>query len=151
MRLPTKDGIICDLCGVSFRNVFTYYSINGSSVKVDEVNKVVFPPVPNNKLDLDICETCYEKLKSRCLNIIEKNGNQMPQRHCEQCNTKMQSGVYSYTLMILDRVDVDRGAENATDVLNKAMDYKVCQQCTSDMIEVSVKTKKSFYEKDNWS
>jgi len=59
MFLPTEDGIICDFCGMSYKDRFTYYSLTTTIVKVINCMKVGYSDANFNK---DMCQLCYDIL-----------------------------------------------------------------------------------------
>jgi hypothetical protein len=73
-----KNGIFCDLCRKECKDVFVYYSVNFKEVDCDKnrTNAIV-----ENKMDLDICQECFNEMKNKVLenikliNIIKDNKN----------------------------------------------------------------------------
>lgn len=79
MQNIKKNGIFCDLCTNEVTDKFVYYSVNFKEVDCDKnrpVNLII-----ENVMDLDICETCYNKMKIKVrssikiINSIKENKN----------------------------------------------------------------------------
>jgi len=68
-----KDvGIYCDLCGKPYRDKFKYYSAKLDLVEVDsELKKVGVLNVDRRCLDIDICVSCFDNMKSRMMKVIK--------------------------------------------------------------------------------
>lgn len=65
---PSNKGIYCDLCSKEVliqSNEITYYTINMKKV----ITRKNMPKDVNDVLDLDFCETCYQKFYDRVYKI----------------------------------------------------------------------------------
>jgi hypothetical protein len=67
------DGVICDLCGAVRTDKFTYYSAKLDRVNVDRNSGFLADrDVDRRFLDLDICESCFDQMKKKILDVINR-------------------------------------------------------------------------------
>lgn len=67
------DGVICDLCGAVRTEKFIYYSAKLDKVSVDRNSGFSADrDVDRRFLDLDICESCFDQMKKKILDVINR-------------------------------------------------------------------------------
>ena len=73
MFLKSRDGIICDICGKSQKNKFTYYSYSCTRINVDKDRAATeVTKIENDILDFDICSECHKLHVDTMLGISKK-------------------------------------------------------------------------------
>ena len=104
MLLSSKDGIGCDLCGVIYRNRFTYYSLESKGI---QVNAAAHSVVQLGKdMDIDVCEKCYTDM----IEAVKKylvNGTKRGTIKCDFC-PKVLNGAFKYHTLLIHKVSADR-------------------------------------------
>ena len=63
MLSPDKRGIVCDRCGMSVLEKFTYFSFDANEVSVIN-NSMTFLKSATSTYSIDICERCMEEIKA---------------------------------------------------------------------------------------
>lgn len=120
MRLPTGDGIACDLCGLGCRHDFTYYSYDFKLVEVynnrrSDLDSIISSPII---FSLDVCPTCFDTHKKATIANYAKIMS--PQRRvvigvmCD-LSGKLMVGTYNYYYVSVTKVEV-RGAQKAATI-----------------------------------
>jgi hypothetical protein len=119
MFLQTKDGIMCDLCGSTHKEVFEYYPTETYLVKVVNGMKV---GRGDAKFSKDVCSTCYNGI----LDKVRANVGVFKHGHvkCDLSNT-YKAGTFDYYEMFFDKVAVDRNANPSTVVEKRVMDLNL--------------------------
>jgi len=148
MFLPTRDGIRCDICGSSHRNDFTYYSFDVNKVVADTAIGTVNPTIISESYD--VCEECYNKFIDKCkkhIRDVKKNTVR-----CDFC-PKYLSGKFEMRRIVVTKVTVDSAqkSEGPLDVESKHMDFNVCKECWSEILQRINKTKETLKQKGDWS
>lgn len=71
MQLPDRRGISCDLCGMQYRDDFTYYSLDFRPVKFIDGRRPTINEILSQQVmtSLDACTKCMDDIK----NIVMKN------------------------------------------------------------------------------
>lgn len=111
MQLPSRDGIACDVCGMSCRHDFTYYSYDFRPV---EVHGNVKPPLEEIfhfpvTFSLDVCPACFDKHKKTV--IANYNKILAPKRRtvvgtlCD-LSGQLMAGTYNFYHIAVTKVDV---------------------------------------------
>lgn len=132
MLLPTRDGIICDLCGDQHKDKFIYYSVSGNKIMVNHSASSVVPI--GKDVDLDVCEGCYGDLISRA----SKNTGIV--RNGIKCNltSEVLIGAFEYWKLVFDKVEVNTSNQETTNVFHKVMDLDIGPRALNEL-----RTKKS--------
>lgn len=128
MLLVSKDGIECDLCAAISKSKFVYYSYDWTSMTVSGKNRT--PPV--KMTSMDVCEQCYATMAERCLKHINKFINNKIK--CDMCELYM-SGSFKYYRCVITKVVVDSSIkpEGPLEIINKHMDFNVCEHCKAEI------------------
>lgn len=111
MQLETRDGIMCDVCGLGCRHDFTYYSYDFRYVEVlgnvrPPLEAIVSTPVI---FSIDVCPVCFDKHKK--LIIVNFAKIQSAQRRtvvgvlCDLTG-KLMVGTYNFYHVAVTKVDV---------------------------------------------
>lgn len=118
MLTPTKDGVICDFCGVVYKDAFVYYSIQSTLISI----KHGFRNQSQGPLDRDMCMTCYDNLTAKVkINLgPHKKG-------FIKCDLSKNYGNadFTYLVMNFDRIDVDRNRATKMTVDKQVIDLNV--------------------------
>ncbi len=135
MQLGTKDGIMCDVCGLGCRHDFTYYSYDFRPVEVHNNTRppldsiLQFPVV----FSLDVCTACFDKHKKSVIANFAKI--QSPKRRvvvgvmCD-LSGKLLVGTYNFYHVSVTKADV-RAAQKAATVITDARHVEM--NITDDM------------------
>ena len=146
MLLKTKDGINCDICGTAYKDVFTYYSFESTSVSVDSAALRVAQG--NKDLDVDVCEKCYtnaeEKVRKNVAKALIPNTVK-----CDFC-TSILKGKFTYHRILIHKVDVDRNVEKPK-VSRNHMDFNADDACFGQFANMAMETRKAVKAKGDWS
>lgn len=72
-KTQKNNGVYCDLCGSLHLDRFKYYSMKIDLVEVDrDAGKTGIKNIDRRYLDLDLCESCAQKLFDQVKQQIEK-------------------------------------------------------------------------------
>lgn len=111
MQLPTKDGIACDVCGMSCRHDFTYYSYDFRPVEVHgnvrpSLDQILIQPVT---FSLDVCPACFDKHKKITIanyqKVLSPKRRQVVGVYCDLTG-RLLVGSYNYYHLAITKVDV---------------------------------------------
>jgi hypothetical protein len=105
MFLTTKDGIICDLCGIIYKDEFIYYGVTASKISLVSNMR---SGAPSEVLSADFCTPCYDKI------LDQVRANLGPHsRKSIKCDMSKQrkAGTFDYYRLIFDHIDVNRNRE----------------------------------------
>lgn len=146
MLLKEKNGIICDFCGVIYKNQFTYYSISAIIGKVLNNMRV---SRDDAKFNTDCCIACYESMRETCLKFVG------PFKHKTiKCDFSDQylSGTFNYYILNFDKVEVDKKlAEDAkVSVEKQVLDFNLSEVKFNELQD-RVKKINSKYSEEQWS
>ena len=72
VRTNDKRGIECDLCGAEYKENFIYYSGILDKVDVNAARATSITEVDKRFLDIDMCQKCWQDMKERILDVINK-------------------------------------------------------------------------------
>jgi hypothetical protein len=110
MFLHTKDGIICDYCGTTYKDQFTYYSTRAIEYQLVQ-NRRSAPK--DAGLNSDMCVSCYDMI----IKDVEKNLGTVRKDKikCDLSKT-YKSGTFVYYIMYFDKVTVDKEAGEGKDI-----------------------------------
>lgn len=132
MLLSTKNGIVCDACGMGVIEKFTYYSFDLQEVIVK--NSVV-PALQNVTIPIfsfDICQHCMENIKATIIKCYRPTritpGRQCPQGIFCDLTGRHLSGDFTCYNACVSIVAVDTNLTPAA----KVMDPKYLELWISD-------------------
>lgn len=117
MKLPTHDGIACDLCGLACRHDFTYYSYDFRFVEVFNNRRADLESIISSPtiFSLDVCSACFDAHKKTTIanysKIMSPNRRVVIGVMCD-LSGKMMVGTYNYYHVSVTKVEV-RGAQKA--------------------------------------
>tara|TARA_R100001244_G_scaffold25113_2_gene25423 strand:- start:80395 stop:80829 length:435 start_codon:yes stop_codon:yes gene_type:complete len=119
MLLGDKKGIICDFCGLTYKEKFSYYPVE--TVKIKVVNSMTVGK-STAKFDKDVCDQCYADLLAE----VEKNLGTCKRGFikCDLSKTQ-RNGTFNYYIMNFHKVTVDVDAEPTSEVERQVMDLNV--------------------------
>ena len=105
--------------------------------------------IPDNT-STDMCDGCYENMLNKCakhIGVVRRN-----QTKCDLCPTYM-GGVFYYARGVFAKVEVDsqQQPEGPLSVEKHHMDFNICGECTSEIVNKVNQTKKSIKNKGDWS
>ncbi len=111
MRLPSGDGIACDLCGLQCRQDFTYYSYDFHHVEVydnvrSDLQSIIDSPVV---FSIDVCPACFAAHRKTIIANYSKVAS--PQRrvftgtHCDLSGVRL-TGTYEFYYAEITKVTV---------------------------------------------
>ena len=94
MQLKERDGIACDLCGMSYKADFTYYSFD---MRLLNVNDDMRPSLNsiftyNVVFSLDVCEKCMAEMTE----TIKKKYKALRKGICCNLTGKTMNGTFEY-------------------------------------------------------
>lgn len=146
MFLHTKDGIICDYCGVTYKDQFKYYSTR--AVEYQLVNNQRSAP-RDSGFHSDMCPSCYDML----LKDVEKHigKHRKDKIKCDLSNA-YKSGTFIYYIMYFDLITVDKdaGKENEVKVEKNVMDLNIINGMDK-LLERTQVIRKKIESQGNWS
>jgi len=146
MFLPTKDGIICDYCGTTYKEQFGYYST--SAIEYTMVNSRRTPP-RDSGFSSDMCISCYDLL----LKDVKKHigPHKRDKIKCDLSNT-YKSGSFIYYIMYFDKVNVDKKAleDDQIKIESKVMDLNIINGMDK-LLERTQVIKKKIESQGAWS
>ena len=145
MFLTTKDGIICDLCGIIYKDEFVYYAIAAS--KISLINNMRVGP-PTDALNADICTPCYDKMLDKVRANLGSHSHQSIK--CD-LSKQRKSGTFDYYRLIFDRIDVNRAREPDVKVDRNVMDLTLIDKFDELSKQVKVIKSKIKQDKGMWS
>jgi hypothetical protein len=121
MFLPTKDGIICDYCGTSYKDQFEYYSTKATEHQFIK-NQRSAPR--DSGFHSDMCVGCYEMLLKDVKKHIGKH--RKDKIKCDLSNA-YKSGTFVYYIMYFDKIKVNKqgGEGNEIDIEKNVMDLNI--------------------------
>lgn len=121
MFLPSRDGIVCDFCGDTYKDEFIYYSVQTTEHIVKNNIKV---SVQDARFDKDMCTNCFEEIKSTVMKHL--GPHQKTKVKCDLSNA-YKGGTFNYYVLIFDEIKVDKKAveENQVSVNRKVIDLNV--------------------------
>ena len=111
MKTSDNKGIICDKCGMSIIDEFTYYSFDVRIVRIfnnskREIDDILTEPINYSK---DICEGCGQSIFDTVIKINAKETKATRQRRnydfCEITGRHL-TGNYIYNYITVDKVSV---------------------------------------------
>lgn len=146
MLLKTKDGICCDTCGTTYKDVFTYYSFESTSISVDSASKMVSQG--SKDLDVDVCEKCYFNAEEK----VKKNLAKVPVPNTIKCDfcTGLMKGKFIYHRILIHKVEVDRNTDKPK-VSRNHMDFNTDDACFTQFVNMAMETRKAVKSKGDWS
>ena len=146
MLLKTKDGIYCDICGTIYKDVFTYYSFESTTISVDTAARSVNQG--NKDLDVDVCEKCYTNAEDR----VRKNLVKIMTPNTIKCDfcTVIMKGKFDYHRILIHKVDVDRNTDRPK-VSRNHMDFNADDACFEQFVNIAMETRKTVKAKGEWS
>jgi hypothetical protein len=144
MFLTSKDGIICDFCGIIYKNEFVYYGVTSTQIKL--INNIR-STITKGRLDADMCSNCYD-------NLLIKVQNQLGifKRGFIRCDLsgKYESGTFAYHMLLFDRINVDKSKLDSVIVDKKVMDLSLLEPFDNFIKQVEV-TRRKAREEGQWS
>lgn len=137
MQLSDRSGISCDLCGVNYRQDFTYYSFDFRPVTVVDNRRpsldMIFSTTVSSSLD--VCGACFKQITDT---VITHNKSQMSDKrrqqihvNCELTGNKL-IGSYTYYYCCVATVHVQMAGQPNVCVKCKTPTHtedKTCQKC----------------------
>lgn len=146
MFLPSKDGIICDHCGTTYKDQFVYYSTR--TIKYQIINNRRSAP-QNANFNTDMCEDCYNQLLAMVKKFVGK-----ARRDKIKCDLSpaYKSGTFDYYILYFDKVDVDkdRGNENCVKSEKNVMDINVINGF-DQMVQKTQVIRKKIEQEGMWA
>lgn len=128
MQLADKSGISCDMCGMSCRTDFVYYSLDFKRVSVyggrlPDLNLMIRS---KNTHSLDVCSSCFDDLKNK---VVRNYSNRMDKGRIVLCELsgKTLTGNYEYHYCVVAEVNVRISGQNA-----------VCAKCNAPAVSSKV-------------
>ena len=113
MFLPTRDGILCDFCGISYKNNFTYYSVEAVELKIVNSMKISHK---NNEFGKDMCQSCYERL----IEDVAKFIGQTKHNHIKcDLSKNYKTGTFNYWIVNFDKIDVSKDREDQPAIIDR--------------------------------
>jgi hypothetical protein len=111
MQLPSRDGIVCDLCGLGCRHDFTYYSYDCRMVEVVANRKADLDSILRSTVifSIDVCPVCFDKHKNTTISNYNKVLS--PKRrivigtYCD-LSGKLMVGGYVYYHVAVTKIEV---------------------------------------------
>lgn len=139
MQLPTKDGIACDVCGMSCRHDFTYYSYDFRPVEVHANRKAPLEEIFSFTVtfSLDVCPACFDKHKK--LLIANYNKILAPKRRvmvgtlCD-LSGQLLAGTYNFYHVAVTKVDV-RAAQKSVKTDERHVEMNVTEDMYKKLTE----------------
>lgn len=89
-KLPSNDGVACDLCGLQLKNKFVYY--NYDLVKTYIVNKFqpsILGTLRKPELQLDVCGNCNSGFSD---DVVKNNTLKQKMAFCELTGSLLDNG-----------------------------------------------------------
>jgi len=148
MLLKSKDGIRCDLCGMTFKDKFVYYSVSFLEGRVD-ASRLLTMEV-KEKFDLDACEGCLEKVTDKVKGIDAKDTNlTITCRHCG----KVMSNKFTYYLFKPTKVTADKDVteEGPANVERDIFEVPICSTCGNFFKDKKAEIRKKHQTGEEWS
>lgn len=146
MLLKEKNGIVCDFCGVIYKNQFVYFSIKTSITKVLNGMRI---SEKTAKFEKDCCEGCYNSMREQCLEHIGSFKHKTVK--CDFSDQYL-SGTFEYYTLYFDQVEVDKEQPEEQQVVvdKKVLDLNLSKP---KFDELKIKTDKisSKYSEEQWS
>lgn len=130
-------GIRCDITGEEMFDHFTYYSLNGQQIYVNEA-KMLINPGPKGMLDMDISPTAFNELWEK---VKANVGNSKPNSvKCDLSNKHMR-GEFKYWNIEVVKVDVDIKEVETSEKMEASVvsvekwDIKACDEEIQPMLQ----------------
>jgi len=142
MFLPTKDGIICDFCGISYYNAFTYYSVDGILAKV--VNNMRLSKT--TKFSQDMCDSCYKKILDQVMSHV--GSHRQAHIKCDLSST-YKTGTFDYWILNFDKVVVDKNDDDSIQIERQVMDLNVIK--IDSLLKQIEEVKENHKQQGAWS
>lgn len=146
MLLNDKSGIICDFCGITYRDQFTYYSVTTILNKVINGMRVSRAP---DKFNTDCCVGCYESMREKCMQFIGSFKHKTVK--CDFSDQYL-SGTFDYYVLNFDKVDVDKelAEDQQTSVEKQVLDFNL-SEAEFLKLKNQVDAINRKYSKEQWS
>lgn len=144
MLLKDRDGIVCDFCGLTYKNQFVYYALETLKNRVVNNMRVA---QNNAGFERDMCEQCYADL----LEDVQSNIGKFRRGHikCDLSKT-YKSGTFNYHIIYFHKVSVDKDREPTMEVERRAMDLNVINRF-DELVEKTEVIKKKTSNQGGWS
>ena len=132
MQTSDKSGIICDLCSISFRDDFIYYSFDFRHAVVTDGRIPSLDTLRHTHVtcSLDVCTACFTNISQTVVEnykkIMSGTRRARPPHICELTGS-MMSGNYNYYYCVITKANVQlTGQPN------------ICTKCQKKAYEASV-------------
>lgn len=143
--LKSKNGIRCDTCGMTFTDVFVYYSCDGVGYTVDFNNRM--HRKNGTYINFDMCQHCCDKYKKIILKHVKDAKKDMIK---DDFSDEFYKAV-DYMVIELTEVDVDKDRDDST-TTKEDIDIKVAGKSLKEFLSKILETKKNAAEeKDEWT
>jgi hypothetical protein len=132
MQLADKSGIACDLCGMTHKSGFTYYSIDCKHVSIYSGRLPSLDSLLRLKTahSLDVCPACFLVIKNKVVESNTKRMNKPKGTICELSAVAL-SGNFEYFYCVVAEVDVRIGGQAALCIKCKAPSQGKACKCGS--------------------
>lgn len=156
MQLADRTGIACDLCGTSYRQDFSYYSLDFRPVAVINNQRSGRDLILQTKINfsLDLCAACYAQLSNTVVQhystIMSPKRRALVQTICEVTG-EILAGTYTYYHCLVTGVSVRFTGQPTVCVKCKARTteaIKACPKCqgTTFTKPANIKTENDVLE-----
>lgn len=133
MQLASKDGIGCDLCGMTCRSDFTYYSYDFHHVEVygnsrPDLGSILSSPTI---FSLDVCPVCFDghrkTLIANYAKILSPKRRVVTGVHCELTG-QLMVGTYEYYYTEVTKVTVRSvGGKPTVSADKRHVEMSICE------------------------
>lgn len=107
MQTSDRSGIICDYCGITNSQDFTYYSYDFRVTCASGTRRPSLQDILSSNIiaSFDICTSCHAQLSQKIIDNYQKVMNKRRAHLCE-ITGKPFSGTYNYYYCVVAQVDV---------------------------------------------
>ena len=133
MKLPTNDGIGCDLCGMTCRHDFTYYSYDFHHVEVYNNSRPDLQSILSSPIifSIDVCPACFDGHRKTIIanynKILSPKRRTVTGTHCDLTGQKLV-GTYEFYYAEVTKVVVrTAGGRPAVATDKRHVEMSVCE------------------------
>lgn len=142
MQLPTRDGIMCDQCGLGCRHDFIYYSYDIRIADMVANKKPPLEQIINSQIvsSVDICPACFDRHKS-----VVILANQRAIRNAIICELSGQflsdQPIFYYAVVAKVTVRMSSGKQ-ATTVDDRYLEFSISESVYRELVKNAGKVRK---------
>lgn len=90
-KLPTNDGVACDLCGIKLKDKFVYYNYDLVNTFVSrKIQPSSFQVQRKPQKQVDLCGNCNDKFTSK---VVQNNIKRPVFAFCELTGASLEDGL----------------------------------------------------------